>query len=68
MSEKKGFLGGLFQKEKKGGCCNMEIVEETEMDTSCCAEDPDCYKDDPDCCKDDPDCCKDKTDCCGQGK
>lgn len=33
MSEKKGFLGGLFGG-KKGGCCNMEIVEEPEG--GCC--------------------------------
>ena len=31
MSEKKGFLGGLFGGKKGGsGCCNMEIVEEPE--------------------------------------
>lgn len=29
MSEKKGFLSGLFGGKKSGGCCNMEIVEET---------------------------------------
>ena len=28
MSEKKGFLAGLFGGTKSGGCCNMEIVEE----------------------------------------
>ena len=28
MSEKKGFLEGLFGGNKSGGCCNMEIVEE----------------------------------------
>lgn len=28
MSEKKGFLGGLFGG-KKSDCCNMQIVEET---------------------------------------
>ena len=28
MSEKKGFLSGLFGGKKSGGCCNMEIVEE----------------------------------------
>ena len=28
MSEKKGFLAGLFGGNKSGGCCNMEIVEE----------------------------------------
>lgn len=35
MSEKKGFLGGLFGSKKSGGCCNMEIVEEQEGG-SCC--------------------------------
>ena len=29
MSEKKGFLSGLFGGNKSGDCCNMEIVEET---------------------------------------
>lgn len=29
MSEKKGFLAGLFGGNKSGGCCNMEIVEES---------------------------------------
>lgn len=29
MSEKKGFLSSLFGGNKSGGCCNMEIVEET---------------------------------------
>ena len=35
MSEekKKGFLSGLFNKKGKG-CCDMEIVEETE--SACC--------------------------------
>lgn len=28
MSEKKGFLSGLFGGKKSSGCCNMEIVEE----------------------------------------
>lgn len=28
MSEKKGFLSGLFGGKKSGSCCNMEIVEE----------------------------------------
>ena len=28
MSEKKGFLAGLFGGNKSGGCCNMEIGEE----------------------------------------
>lgn len=36
MSEKKGFLGGLFNSKKGGGCCNMEIVEEP----SCCCTGP----------------------------
>lgn len=39
MSEKKGFLSGLFGKKKSGGCCNMEIVAEsdTEEQTPSCA-------------------------------
>ncbi|MBD5133349.1 MAG: hypothetical protein HDT38_02580 [Clostridiales bacterium] len=37
MSEKKGFLGGLFGGKKGGsGCCNMEIVEEPENGSRCC--------------------------------
>ena len=37
MSEKKGFLGGLFGGKKGGsGCCNMEIVEEPEGGSCCC--------------------------------
>ena len=37
MSEKKGFLGGLFSGKKGGsGCCNMEIVEEPEGGSCCC--------------------------------
>ena len=40
MSEKKGFLGGLFGSKKGGGgCCNMEIVEEPEGG-SCCGDAP----------------------------
>ena len=36
MSEKKGFLGGLFGGKKGGsGCCNMEIVE-----PACCCTGP----------------------------
>lgn len=35
MSEKKGFLSGLFGGKKSGGCCNMEIVEES----GCCETD-----------------------------
>ena len=31
--EKKGFLSGIFGKKK--GCCDMEIVEETE--SACCS-------------------------------
>ncbi|MCC2817252.1 hypothetical protein LK537_08115 [Lachnoclostridium pacaense] len=34
MSEKKGLFGGLFGG-KKSGCCNMEIVEETESSCGC---------------------------------
>ena len=33
MSEKKGFLSGLFGGKKSGGCCNMEIVEENDVET-----------------------------------
>ena len=36
MSEKKGFLSGLFGGNKSGGCCNMEIVEEKEEQPSDC--------------------------------
>lgn len=37
MSEKKGFLGGLFGSKKGGGgCCNMEIVEEPKKKGGCC--------------------------------
>ncbi|MBD5099581.1 MAG: hypothetical protein HDT35_08600 [Clostridiales bacterium] len=37
MSEKKGFLGGLFGSKKgSGGGCNMEIVEEPEGGSCCC--------------------------------
>ena len=35
MSEKKGFLGGLFGGKKSGGCCNMEIVEESAESCDC---------------------------------
>ena len=37
MSEKKGLFGGLFGG-KKSGCCNMEIVEETESSCGCSQE------------------------------
>lgn len=30
MSEKKGFFSSLFGGEKTGGCCSIELVEETE--------------------------------------
>lgn len=45
MSEKKGFLAGLFGGNKSGGCCDMEIVEESEEQGcgcsggSCCGTD-----------------------------
>lgn len=29
MSEKKGIFSGLFGSKKHGGCCNMEIIEDT---------------------------------------
>ena len=49
MSEKKGFLGGLFGGKKGGsGCCNMEIVEEPESG-SCCGGTPE-QKAEPACC------------------
>lgn len=38
MSEKKGFLAGLFGGKKSSCCCNMEIVEESaeqECDCGC---------------------------------
>ena len=48
MSEKKGFLGGLFGGKKGGGCCNMEIVEEPE-DGCCCGSMPE-QSAEPSCC------------------
>lgn len=49
MSEKKGFLGGLFGGKKGGsGCCNMEIVEEPEGG-SCCGGAAE-QKAEPACC------------------
>lgn len=36
MSKEKNFLSNLFGGKSKGGCCSMEIVEETE--NSCCSE------------------------------
>lgn len=48
MSEKKGFLGGLFGGKKGGSCCNMEIVEEPESG-SCCGGAPE-QKAEPACC------------------
>ena len=36
MSEKKGFFLCLFGGNKSGGCCNMEIVEESEGQNCCC--------------------------------
>lgn len=39
MSEKKGFLGGLFGKKQKS-CCNIEIIEESTCDCNndnCCS-------------------------------
>ena len=49
MSEKKGFLGGLFGGKKGGsGCCNMEIVEEPES-SSCCGGAPE-QSAEPACC------------------
>ena len=38
MSEKKGFLSGLFGGKKSGGCCSMEIVEENDAEAK--AEQP----------------------------
>lgn len=35
MSEKKGIFGGLFGGKKSGGCCNMEIVEESQAACDC---------------------------------
>lgn len=49
MSEKKGFLGGLFGGKKgSSGCCNMEIVEEPEGG-SCCGDAPK-QSAEPSCC------------------
>ena len=39
MSEKKGFFKGLFAGKKSGGCCDFEIVEETEESRGCCCAD-----------------------------
>lgn len=36
MSEKKGFIAGLFGGSKSGCCCNMEIVEEPKKKGGCC--------------------------------
>ena len=36
MSEKKGFFKSLFAGKKSGGCCDFEIVEETEESRGCC--------------------------------
>lgn len=56
MNKKKGLLGKLFggssdgcncgmeikaEKPKKAGCCNMQIVEETEQCCSCGGENSD---------------------------
>lgn len=38
MSKKKGFLSNLFGEKKSGGCCNMEIIEETESCGCGCAD------------------------------
>lgn len=53
MSEKKGLFGGIFgKKEKKDGCCDFEIVEETE---SCCDGKENCCNENADktekCCE-----------------
>ena len=54
MSEKKGFLGGLFSSKKgSSGCCNMEIVEEPEIGSCCCGGAPE-QKAEPACCCTDP--------------
>lgn len=42
MSEKKGLFGGLFGKKEKKGCCDFEIVEETE---ACCDGKENCCSD-----------------------
>ena len=36
MSEKKGLFASLFGGSKSGGCCNMEIVEESKKKGGCC--------------------------------
>lgn len=39
MSKKNGFFSSLFSGKKSNGCCQMEIVEETEENCGCsCAE------------------------------
>jgi small redox-active disulfide protein 2 len=38
MSKKKGFFSGLLGEKKSGGCCNMEIIEETESCSCGCAD------------------------------
>ena len=36
MSEKKGFFKSLFTGKRSDGCCDFEIVEETEESRGCC--------------------------------
>jgi small redox-active disulfide protein 2 len=36
MSERKGFFKSLFAGKKSGGCCDFEIVEESEESRGCC--------------------------------
>ena len=40
MNAKRRFLGGLFGNKKNSGCCNVEIIEETECECNggCCEE------------------------------
>lgn len=42
MSEKKGLFGGLFGGGKKSGCCDMQIVENTDESAGCCGPGCDC--------------------------
>lgn len=39
MSQKKGFLSGLFSSKKTGGCCSTDTVEQVNGIGKCCKED-----------------------------
>lgn len=57
MSKEKNFLSNLFSGKSKGGCCNMEIVEEA--DNNCCSETKE-IENSTSCCP--CDCNSEKTD------